>query len=138
VRPAVVRVGGTLTISGRVQGMVQFLPPFVLVQSVATRVVNAGRGLCGGKHPSPLASFIVPGGGSGGPHTRKNPPVGTRWSVRFKIPAVMAGPVVEGKSSTVRTPPGAYRVAAVGVGLDYCTIPARSDQAFSVGRFRIR
>jgi hypothetical protein len=131
-------VGDTLTISGRVQGRVQFLPPFVIVQSVATRFVDAGNGLCGGKHRAPVASFAVNGGGSGGPHTRQNPPAGTRWTVRIKIPPAMNGPAMNGRSAPVHTPPGAYRIGAVGVGLDYCTLPAHSNGAFSIGSFEIR
>ena len=50
----------------------------------------------------------------------------------------MNGPIVKGKSVRVRTPAGAYRVGAVGVGLDYCMLPTRSNQAFSIGRFQVR
>jgi hypothetical protein len=137
IRPKQVRVGQLLTISGRTTAFVQFLPPFITVQSTHKHRVDRGPGPCGGTQSEPIASFTKPGGGSGGPGTRQHPPSGTHWQVRFRIPAHMDSSTIDGRPITIPTPPGTYTIVATGLGLDFCTLPTTSTAQFSVGRLHI-
>jgi hypothetical protein len=137
VQPKNVHVGQTITLRGVTHGFVQFLPPFITIQSARTQTVHFGPGPCQGRRREPVASFTKPGGGSGGPGTRQNPPSGTAWKVHIRIPAHMDQVGSAGKTMTVPTPPGRYLVIAVGVGLDFCTLPTTSNATFSEGHLQI-
>lgn len=134
VRPQRARVGDAVTVNGRTRGFVQFLPPFVMMQSAVRHTIYAARrGLCGNTRVEPVAySVVVPGGGMAGSRSRQNPPSGTAWTVTFRVPAMMHQTSGSGRQVTVRTPPGMYYLSAVGVGIDFCTLPTTSSRTVSV------
>lgn len=138
VSPAKASPGQYVTITGKTRGFVQFLPPLVQLRTAKTVIVHFPPGPCGGKQTMPLAfKTVINGGGSGGKGTKQNPPVGTVWKARFRIPKRMNSLDVNARTISKSTPYGKYYIDAIGVGIDACMLPAKSDQLVSVGKLKI-
>ena len=139
VQPRRARVGDQVTLSGRTRGFVQFLPPFVMMQSAGRHTIHVTRrGLCGNTRIEPLAyAVVIRGGGMGGAGSRQSPRTGTPWKATFRVPPRMNQTSSGGRQITIRTQPGLYYLSAVGVGIDYCTLPRTSNQTVSVATITV-
>jgi hypothetical protein len=136
VSPARARVGQVVTIKGvTASRTVLFLPPFVLMQSDAQKMVTRLPGpMCGGRHREPaLRSVVGKGGNLGARGTKQNPPLKTAWSMHFRVPARMQTVNNKGKMSYAPTRSGKYYLDAVAMGIDYCVLPKKSTRIVSVG-----
>jgi hypothetical protein len=119
VQPARVRVGQIVTITGRITGRVQFLPPFVEIQSSRTVPAHMAPGPCQGTSTvSAAQKVVVNGGGSGGKGSRPNPPAGTAWKVQFRVPKVMTRLKNDLPTIKVTPPTGMYYITAIAAGME--------------------
>lgn len=139
VRPKQARIRDWVTISGKTRGPIQWLPPYVLLQRKHTKVVHFGPGPCGGRLVVPAEDKTVKlGGGVNGKASQKNPPVGTVWSVRFRVPRRMNQPYGNRQARLVPTPLAKYRIVAIAASMDALCGPVKQSSTYvSINSFRV-
>ncbi len=112
VQPAVAKVGGLVTLSGRTKGGEFFVPPFVQMVDMKLHTVTRPSDVqCGGTSAEPVAFGQVV---NSGPYMAKGAPAGKAWRVTFRIPTHLStyGKAAGGNDTSIPTPPGVYRLVA--------------------------